>query len=509
MGSSRVYLVGYSSKEHPMRIARNAAALTAAFFSCALFLSPAIAQSASAPAPAAASAPKQTVVLSADAQKAALAAYSGASADCQAALLKALSLSANGQWKSAYDELASFDPKNADPYALAMRVRLCLDGFVRSEMHRAFALKDLAEGETLDALRRGQGDYDTFEFDPEAAAQAEAQAGTASPGILDKTLGDYFYDVYVRFAEQWVEPENTIIASGLAHYAGAEKAGLKDATALRKHAELLFKSGDADSAEALYRASLLLDPKDPAAHCGLAEVLAGQKKGAEALVEVDAAIATSGSDLENRFNAYVLGARTGRENGDAARSIAYLDKADADFPEEPAPGLVRVLLAVQNGSAEEGSAAADKVYARFPNSPYVVRSLLSIWLQGTDMKAPENFLDRGIAAQAANPENLAVLQFYKALFLAQTKGEASHPDALALLDQAEANFKKVYKDDNEVFGVIAQIRQELTAPSDNASAPTDIEEPAAAPATSDDSSAVIAPGANQQDAPAATTTDNK
>ena len=268
--------------------------------------------------------------------------------------------------------------------------------------------------------------------------------------------------------------------------------------ALRKHAELLFKSGDAGSAEALYRASLLLDPKDPAAHCGLAEVLAGQKKGAEALVEVDAAIATSGSDLENRFNAYVLGARTARENGDAARSTAYLDKADADFPEEPAPGLVRVLLAVQNGAAEAGSAAADKVYARFPNSPYVVRSLLSIWLQGTDMKAPEDFLDRGIAAQAANPENLAVLQFYKALFFAQTKGEASHPEALALLDQAEANFKKVYKDDNEVFGVIAQIRQELTAV------------PAAtAPAASDSAAPIAAPNPTQQAAPATGNTSNK
>jgi len=473
-----------------MRITRNAAALTAAFFCFAFALSPVVAQKAAAPAP------QQTVALSPDAQKAALAAYSGASADCQAALQKALAFSAKGQWKSAYDVLAAFDPQSADPYALAMRTRLCLDGFVRSEMHRAFALKDLAAGETLDSARRGDGEYETFEFDPEALAQAEAKSGKAAPGILDKTLGDYFYDVSIRFAEQWVEPEETIVETGLAHYVAAEKAGLKDAVGLRKHAELLSKSGDSADAEALFRASLLLDSKDPAAHYGLAEVLAGEGKGADALIEADAAIAASGADLENRFSAYVLGARVARESGDPARSSAYLDKAEADFPEEPAPGLVRVLLAVQNNAADEAAAAADKVYAHFPSSPYVVRSLLSIWLQGTDTKAPGAFLDRGIAAQAANPENLAVLQFYKALFFAQTKGEEAKPEALALLEQAEANFKKVYKADNEVFGVIAQIRQELSAPSAADEAPA-----AEAP--------IAAPGAAPQTAPATTATGDK
>jgi hypothetical protein len=479
-----------------MRITRNAAALTAAFFCFAFALFPAAAQQAAAPATQQAAAPatQQAAAMSADAQKVALAAYSGASTDCQAALQKALAFSAKGQWKSAYEVLAAFDPQSADPYALAMRTRLCLDGFVRSEMHRAFALKDLAEGETLDSARRGDGEYETFEFDPEALAQAEAKSGKAVPGVLDRALGDYFYDVSVRFAEQWVEPEETIVGTGLAHYAAAEKAGLKDAAGLRKHAELLSKSGDSADAESLFRASLLLDPRDPAAHYGLAELLAGDKKGPEALAEVDAAIAASGSEPETRFGAYVLGARTARENGDSARSFAYLDKAEADFPEEPAPGLVRVLLAVQNNAADEAAAAADKVYGRFPSSPYVVRSLLSIWLQGTDTKAPESFLDRGIAAQAANAENLAVLQFYKALFIAQTKGADSQPDALALLDQAEANFKKVYKADNEVFGVIAQIRQELTAPA--AEAPAAEEAP------------IAAPGASQEAAPS-TSTGNK
>ena len=91
-----------------------------------------------------------------------------------------------------------FDKANVDPFALAMKTSLVLRGAVRSDMHRSFGLADLEEGQDLDGLRKGEGDYTPIPFDPPALADEQASHGVAAPGILSKMLGDYYYDVLGR-----------------------------------------------------------------------------------------------------------------------------------------------------------------------------------------------------------------------------------------------------------------------------------------------------------------------
>ena len=110
--------------------------------------------------------------------------YAAAAADCRNALEKAESLSEQGKWKSAFQALEDFDKANADPYALAMKTSILLRGAVRSDMNRAFGLADLAEGQSLEELRNGEGDYEPLAFDPPALADAQAAKGVSAPGIL-------------------------------------------------------------------------------------------------------------------------------------------------------------------------------------------------------------------------------------------------------------------------------------------------------------------------------------
>lgn len=394
-------------------------------------------------------------------QKDVLVLYKGAPAACTAALQKALALTAEGKWKSAYELLSAYDADSADPYALAMRTEICVEGYVQSEMHQHFALKDLGEGESLSEVRAGKEQFTPFDFDPVALCEAQTKAGITPPAVLERALGDYYYSVDENFEGGWVNSDQTIIAGGVAHYIAAEKQGLKDALGFRRHGELMLKTGDAWQADALLRASILLNADDGSAHASLAEALADEGQNDAALAEVEKTLALLPlSDRNPRFSAYVLGARICRENQKVDESNAYIGRAEKEFSDIPNPGIIHMLLALQDGAADEANAAADKVYASFPTSPYVVRSILMVWLQNQDGDSPMAFLDRQLKAQDGKAENMAVLQFYKAVLLNTVKGVAGNEEAIALLDKAEANFKTAYKPDNEVFATIAQLKQE-------------------------------------------------
>lgn len=192
---------------------------------------PAAEATAAAPAPASTVAPDP------------LAGYSGATQACRQALQKAMALKEEGKWRSAYDVLAAFDPDNKDPYALAMKTNLCIDGFVQTGQFQSFALKDLAKGETLDELRQNPGDAATFAFDPPALAAALSSKGAALPPVLSKVLGDYYYIAQVNFSGHWIMSDDEAYQKSLEQYQAAYAGGVFDSDSLQNLGELLMRAG--------------------------------------------------------------------------------------------------------------------------------------------------------------------------------------------------------------------------------------------------------------------------
>lgn len=444
---------------HSPRSARLAVASAAALLAFVL-------SAAAAPAPAPSAAPAGAATASPNASISLPPGYEGASAACRAALAKAAALAEAGAWKSAFAALDEYDAKGVDPYALAMKTELCLEGFAQSMMHRLFGLKDLLPGEDLESLRRDGGEFELVSLDPAALAEAQAEAGVAPPPVLSMALGDYYYDVQLRYEGGWFLADEEVRVRAVAAYGKAEEGGLRVAAALRRKAELLVVAGDYEGADSGYRAAIALEPGDPELRYRFAVSLLMRELRAEALAELDAALAAYAAP-ESRFEAYVLAARAAAESGDAKRSASYLDAAEREFPDQPAPGFVRHLLAVEGGAEEAAAAAADALLARFPASPYVVRALVSSWLEAGKAEAAAAFLDRSIDRFGGNYEALGGLEFYKALLIAQVKGEAGAAEALAVLDRAEGDFRKALPPEHEVYGVIAEIRANL-APSPDA-----------------------------------------
>jgi len=448
-------------------------ALAAFAFALLLLFAPSLsAQSA----PAAPSAPPTAAAPAAPAA-ASLDLYAGASADCRKVLDEAGKLIADGKWMSAYSALESFDKGDADPWALALKIEICMRGYVQTKEHRSFSLVDLEPGQTLEALRAGEGQYELFDFDPMAAAQAQEAAGVEPPLILTVAIGDYYFSVQDLFPGQWFLSDEEVCTRALACYERAVAAGLSNAETFVREGILLLRFEQPAEAEARIRKALALDPGYPDAHLNLAIAVGQQGRFDEAYAAVDAALAGY-RDADHRYMAYMLGARIAASS-DRARAEAYLAAAEKEFPRDPSPGLFRHMLAIQLGDADAANAAADAVLDRFSDSPYVVRTILTDWLGNDDLDLAMGFLDRSLVRMAGQDACLGILGFYKALLITEVKGTDGYAEAMSVLDAAEASFHRAYAPDNQVFSAVAQLRAQL-AQAGTAASPA----PAAQPSPS-------------------------
>jgi tetratricopeptide (TPR) repeat protein len=410
-----------------------------------------------------------------------LADYSGAAAACRQALQKAVALRTEGKWRSAYDALAAFDPDNKDPYALAMKTRLCLDGFVQTDQFQSFALKDLAKDQTLDAVRQNGGDAALFAFDPPALAAALSTKGVALPAVLEKVLGDYYYIAQVDFSGHWVMSDDDAYKNSLTQYQAAYAGGVFDADSLQNLGELLMRSGQGAAAAPIFQKSISLNPSNPTARYNYAICLIQQGDRKAALDQLDRA-ADLFEEPQAKFQTLSLAAHTSADLGDAARTESYIKKIETLDPEGPNAGLLRHEIAVTHKDPASANAAADALMARFAANPGVVRAIVSTWYANDGAVDARAFLERSIA-QTQDDKSLGTLQFYLGILLAQgnPKG-ADQTAALAALDQATAHMKKVLTPDNNFFTVVAQVRAEIAQPAATGEAAPDQSAAPAVPA---------------------------
>ncbi len=444
---------------------------------------PALAQDAAAPAAAAqpqapaAEAPAATdqqPAAEAQSQEAAAAEaaaiaqflkpYASASTQCFAALEQAASLASQGKWKSAFQVLEDFDKENADPFALAMKTSLVLRGAVRTDMDKSFGLADLEQGQDLESLRNSEGEYAPIAFDPPALAETQASKGVSAPGILSKELGDYYYDVIGRFSGKWSISDDDILAKVVEEYGFAVVAGVFDQTSLVKQGDTLARLNRGDESDVIFRKAIAIDAKDPNVRYSYALSLANRGKKAEALVEVDRAVEFYSED-SSRIDGIVLGARVSAVLGDNATTQKYFAAAEKYYPNTPTAGILRHMIALQLGDKPGAAAAADSLVPLYGSNPNVIRTLLSTWLSAGDEDSARAFLDRNIAS-SQDDLTVGTLNFYLAVLLTQnTPNDADKASALKALDAAETRLKAAIAPDNGVFGIIAEMRNNLEAPA--------------------------------------------
>ncbi len=428
--------------------------------------------------------------------------YADAPAADREVLANADALAKAGKWLSAWKALSAYDAAGANPYILAKKIGLALDGYAQTTLHTVFGFIDLAEGQDLETVRsEGVAIEDPVEFNPADLAKAIEAKGGALPPVLSMMLGDFYYVVWTSYQGQWMEEDAAILAKSAEGYERAFAYDTYTAETLDRQSQILVAMERFDAAVSILKKALELAPDSNALSLRLADAYFSMGNFAEVFPLVDKIIASS-EDTEQINNAYIAAIKAGLAANDKETLGKYVDSFEKKFPEEYVPGLIRHVVAVQLGDKAAAAAAADAVTAAFPGNPDVIRSLISTWLSAEDFDSGFNYLDRA-TAKGGTDDHMAALYFYRALLLGE-KGQTAEimTEALATLAKAEEYFKKSYPEGHQVFGMLEELKGQWTAALNAATAPAAA--PAAGTAADTATSQAAAPAAADTAAPAAT-----
>jgi hypothetical protein len=429
--------------------------------------------------------------------------YAEATQDTREVIDASRLLQSKGQWSKAWNLLAAFDADNKNGYVLAEKIRLALEGNVANGMLISFGFVDLAEGQNLDELRANPPEKQNMaDFNPLDLAGALEKSGEAVPPVLSYEMGNYLYQVYKDFGDNWIQDSQTIQQAAVENYDRALAYETYTDRSLSNQAELLINLQQYDGAEKVLRKAIAAYPEELNFQVNLASTLNDLGRFDEVYPIVDAIIAKPDTG-DATYNAYVEGIKAGLNSGDEAKTDAYVEAMIARFPDEYVPMLIQHLIAVRMGNEDKANAAADAVTAKFAVDPDVVRSLLSTWLNAQDPAAGFAYLNRAYEKYASEDKAAGTLIFYRELMYAQTAATADDLKlALADLQEANTRFSTVYEPDNPIFQTINQLndewKQALEQPAPEAGTA-----PEAAPADQSQQPAQtpeVAPGA--QDEPA-------
>ena len=159
-------------------------------------------------------------------------------------------LAKQGKWKSAWAVLAEYDPENANPFILAQKIRVALDGHLQTTFHLMFGFEDLEAGDELLFKRMEATEPENpVEFFPGDFAQAIEDKGEAVPPVLSLYLGEYFYTVFSSYQGQWLMPDQEVLARGATQFERAYAYDVYTPESLGQYSELLMALEQYEGAE--------------------------------------------------------------------------------------------------------------------------------------------------------------------------------------------------------------------------------------------------------------------
>ncbi len=359
--------------------------------------------------------------------------WKGADPQTKAMLLKVDSLVEQQKYNSAFLALGTED---TNEYVVAKKVELCIAYFVQSIEHTMFAFKDFAPGDTFAKLRTGAGSYSLYPFDPPKVI-GPLLGRSRDPGILYLALGDYYYDVSLRYAGRWLESDEEVLKRAAENYGKAYGLGFYTAASLSDYAEEEEKLGDYGTAIELLTKSLALDPKLHNADYNLAYCYQKTGQYELSIASGEKAIEKYKDDPNYRMDALLMNATSAQLLGQYERALGYLELCLRISTEEYRVYQRLGYVYLGLGRLDKADESLDRLFAFAPANPAATQMVMEAYL---DMKRPERlqaFFERNIKRYAGQEEVLGNLHFHRGY---QYEREGDKEDARKEGQEAKACF---------------------------------------------------------------------
>jgi len=401
--------------------------------------------------------------------------YDDAPMRAKLAIAGAEELAWDERWLSAWNILDARDPDNLDPYILAEKISVVLNGNSSDNFYKGFTLYDTPpDGDTEAARQAGTLAEEYVEFDADAAVRGLEARGAAVPPVLASALGDFYYSAWYWCGDSYTLTEDDAKAQALRWYDAANEAYiLVDPKNITQYAELLMDAQRAGEAVALLKDETEWDPENAYVRLKLVDAYLQVGNAADAFAELDTLIAgaSDNADVRDYYNRALSLAFDQRD--DSAMN-KYLAGVEARLPDDWLADSVRHRLAVRSGDNRAAQNLADTLMTRFPLQIALLESLLSDWLESgydnpSSTQAGLDFLTRWIDRSAGDSTALGTFYLYRALYRYYSVEPRPPSDlksstirsALLDLDSAEKHLGQSPDANTEMRDMIQYIREEL------------------------------------------------
>lgn len=366
-----------------------------------------------------------------------------------ATIEKAKELVANKKYETAFKMLHDFDPNNEKPDIVLLKEDIALNYFVTSIMHKMFAFKDLEANEEIMDYRGKNGSFGIYSFSIDSILGNLIKVYPDNYKLY-KGLGDFYYEVQLKYGERWLEDDKTldnlilknyqvVIDNKMADYKVYYATGLQYLTR-SKYKEAIpcflksieLRDDYADAHYNLAYAYLYMDDR----HNSLKYANNSFELYEDAELKSDAArmIAQVYSELEDKSN--------------ALRYYEIADKIDKENYYNLKP-LLALYVETNNTKQLE---TLNSFYNLAPENPTIYNDLGDIYYRNNKTDELIAFFKSKLITYKTENKITGNLNFY----LGRLYLEFDKKTAKEYLLKAKSIFLTVYDKDNQVFKVIEE-----------------------------------------------------
>jgi len=369
-------------------------------------------------------------------------------------LLNAKSFITNRKYDSAFKLLNEADPKNEKPDFVLLKEEIAINYFVKSIMHQMFGLKDLAVDEDIYQLRDQEGISNIYSF-PVDEVLLKLIKKYPENYKLYKGLADYYYEVHLKYGDNWLKSNDELIELIEKNYSFALSNNEFDFLTYYVLGYIALLKEDYKASIPNFLASIKLNDLYPTSYYNLAYAYLSLNDRDNALQNAMKSLDLY-SDQTYKGDVARMIATIYSEQGNESKMIEYYELSNEIDPNNYY--TLRPLLSyyVKNGT-DNLIQATTTFYELAPDNPTIYNDLFEIYYEYDKPDQLVEFFKSQLDKFKSDPLVYGNLNLY----LGRIARESDKTIASEYLIKARESFSKVLDPNHQVFKIIDEALKEL------------------------------------------------
>jgi tetratricopeptide (TPR) repeat protein len=375
--------------------------------------------------------------------------------DDQSVIKASKNLIADKKYESAYKKLQEYDPNNGKPDIVLLKEDIALKYFVTSIMHQMFSFKDIQKNEDIRDYRGKNGSASVYIL-PVNKILDSLLLIYPQNYKLNKGLGDYYYQVYLKYGNSWIMKEKELLEKVETNYKIAIEHNITDFQSYYGLGYVLIVNGNYQEGIPYLSEAIKLDNNSADAHYNIAYAYLSTNDLKNALLHGKESI-TLYKDTAEKADAARLVATTYAEMKNFKKAAEYGELSNTIEPYNyyTLKNLLGFYFELKKD--KKIKSATEAFYNLGPEKPTIYNDLIGIYTDNKREKDIIDFFNSKIPAAANNKTQLGSLYFYLGrLYVSSDKAKAKE-----YLVKARDILSEVYPKDHQVFKVIDETLKNL------------------------------------------------